>query len=220
MISEATAQLVADHFACKAWEEAVHVGLDDAHVVYEVRGESPLQTRLEVGAAYGLTPFVGREAEVALLRERWAYVHEGLGQVVLIRGEAGMSKSRLVQVVQEVVVGEAGMALECRCSPYHQHTAFYPLIELLHRTVQAPSGGAVPPEQLARLEGLLGQYGLALEETVPLLAGLLALPLPAGRYGALPLSCSLSSKTCTGRTPRRWNFCVCCWSRWPWCRCW
>jgi hypothetical protein len=154
-ISEATAQLVAGYFECKAWDETVLLGPDDTQVVYEVRGESPLKTRLGVGAVYGLTPFVGREAEVMLLRERWGYAHEGVGQVVVIRGEAGMGKSRLARVVKEEMLGEAGLALECRCSPYHHHTAFYPLIDLLHRAVQAPSGMAAPADQLERLEGLL-----------------------------------------------------------------
>jgi DNA-binding winged helix-turn-helix (wHTH) protein/class 3 adenylate cyclase len=199
VISEATAQLVSDYFACKAWEEAVRVGSDDPQVVYEVHGESPLQTRLEVGVVYGLTPFVGREAEVALLRERWGYVHEGLGQVVVIRGEAGIGKSRLVQVLKEEVMGEAVMALECRCSPYHQHTAFYPLIDLLHRALQVPSGMGSPADSLERLEGLLTRYALALEETVPLLAGLLSLSLPEGRYAPLPLTPS-RQRECTLET--------------------
>ena len=100
---------------------------------------------------------MGRESEVALLRQRWGYVHEGLGQVVVIRGEAGMGKSRLVQVFKEEVMDEPLTALECRCSPYYQHTAFYPFIDLLKRALQASSG----MEPIERLEALMRQYDVA-----------------------------------------------------------
>ena len=58
------------------------------------------RSRLEAAGSTGWTPLVGREQEVALLRERWAQVKEGLGQVVLLSGEAGIGKSRLVQVLK------------------------------------------------------------------------------------------------------------------------
>ena len=62
--------------------------------------ESTARSRLEAAGSTGLTPLVGREQEVALLRERWAQVKDGLGQVVLLSGEAGIGKSRLVQVLK------------------------------------------------------------------------------------------------------------------------
>ena len=63
-------------------------------------------SRLDVAGSTGLTPLVGRETEVRLLRERWAQVKDGQGQVVLLSGEAGIGKSRLVQVLKEHVAGE------------------------------------------------------------------------------------------------------------------
>ena len=56
------------------------------------------RSRLEAAGSTGLTPLVGREQEVALLLERWAQVQDGRGQVILLSGEAGIGKSRLVQV--------------------------------------------------------------------------------------------------------------------------
>jgi DNA-binding winged helix-turn-helix (wHTH) protein len=130
VISEATMRLVSGYFECKALED-VRLADTASAVVYEVRGVSSLQTRLEVESAHGLTPFVGREAEVALFADRWTSVREGLGQVMWVQGESGMGKSRLVQVVKEQLAGEGAMAWECRCSPYHQHTALYPVIDLM-----------------------------------------------------------------------------------------
>ena len=81
-----------------------------------------------------MTPLVGREQEVGLLQERWAQVKDGLGQVVLLSGEAGIGKSRLVQVLKEHVATEPQAWLTpCQCSPYYQNSALYPMIELLER---------------------------------------------------------------------------------------
>ncbi len=82
-----------------------------------------------------LTPLVGREQEVGLLIDRWEQVKEGRGQVVLLSGEPGIGKSRLAYTLREHVTEEGSLLFEARCSPYHQHSAFYPLIEVLQRTL-------------------------------------------------------------------------------------
>ena len=124
----------------------------------------------------------------ALLQERWAQVKEGVGQVVLLSGEAGIGKSRLVQVLQAHVATEPQAWLTpCQCSPYHQNTALYPMIELLERVALRFEREEAPAQKLSKLEGFLVQYGLVLAETVPLFAALLSLPLPAD-YTPLMLS--------------------------------
>ena len=96
--------------------------------------ESTARSRLEAAGSAGLTPLVGREQEVGLLMERWAQVKDGHGQVVLLSGEAGIGKSRLVQVLKERVATETQAWLTpCQCSPYHQNSALYPMIDLLER---------------------------------------------------------------------------------------
>src|SRR5947209_719868 len=76
------------------------------------------------------------EQEVRLLRERWPQVKDGLGQVGLLSGEAGIGKSRLVQMLTEHVATEPQVWLTpCQCSPYYQNTALYPLIDVLERVV-------------------------------------------------------------------------------------
>jgi len=131
---------------------------------------------------------VGREQEVALLRERWTQVKEGIGQVVLLSGEAGIGKSRLVQVLQEHVDAEPQAWLTpCQCSPYYRNTALYPMIDLLERVALRFEREESPPHKLRKLEGFLVQYGLPLAEVVPLFATLLALPLTAD-YAPLHLA--------------------------------
>ncbi len=185
IISEATAQLVEGYFELKplASTPSTHRPHPGSIVAYEVRGVSALKTRLEVGAARGLTPFVGRGAELELLKERWALAREGLGQVVWLQGEAGIGKSRLVQAWQEQQA-EIPSTLACHCSPYHQHTLLYPVVRMLHQGIE----GSVQTAAADQLELLLRPCPISLDEAVPLLAGLLSLTLPEGRYPPLTLS--------------------------------
>src|SRR5262245_33314394 len=156
--------------------------------VYRVLYESMARSRLEAASSTGWTPLVGREQEVGILLERWARVKEGVGQVVLLSGEAGIGKSRLVQVLKEQVATKPQVWLTpCQCSPYHQNTALYPWIELLERVALRFERKESPPQKLRKLEGFLVQYGLPLAEAVPLFASLLSLPLMTD-YTPLTLS--------------------------------
>jgi TOMM system kinase/cyclase fusion protein len=188
VISAATFQLLGGFFACQPLGTPLLKGLAQPLAVYRVLYESMARSRLEAIGTTGLTPLVGREQEIGLLRERWAQVKEGVGQVVLLSGEAGIGKSRLVQVLTEHVAAEPQAWLTpCQCSPYHQHTALYPMIELLERVALRFEREESPPQKLSKLEGFLVQHGLLLAEAVPLFAALLSLPLPAD-YAPLTMS--------------------------------
>jgi class 3 adenylate cyclase/predicted ATPase len=188
VISAATWQLLGGLFACQALGPRRLRGRAQPLEVYQVLAETTARSRLEAACNTGLTPLVGREQEVGLLRERWAQVKDGFGQVVLLSGEAGIGKSRLVQTLQAYVATESQAWLTpCQCSPYHQHTALYPMIDLLERVVLHFDREESPQQKLNKLEGHLVQYGLSLAEAVPLFAALLSLPLPAA-YAPLSIS--------------------------------
>jgi class 3 adenylate cyclase/predicted ATPase len=186
-LSAATYRLVQGYFECQALGEQTLRGVAAPMAVYRVRGESGAQSRLDVASARGLTPLVGREQEVGLLLERWNQVTEGHGQVILLSGEAGIGKSRLVQVLKEHVANEPHTRWECRSSPYYQNTALYPITDLFQRALHWQPEDT-PDEKLATLEQQLRQYRLPVVETVPLFAPFLALTLPEDRYPPLTLS--------------------------------
>jgi class 3 adenylate cyclase len=186
VISATTYRLVQGFFACHALGSQTLKGSPTPVLVYHVLGESGAQSRLETAGPRGLTPLVGREPEVTLLQERWAQSTDGLGQVVLLSGEAGIGKSRLVQVLKAHVEGEPHTRLECRCSPYYQNSALYPVIDLFQRMLQLHRDDT-PQQKLSKLEGALEQYGFPLPDMVPLFASLLSLPL-SDHYPALTLT--------------------------------
>jgi class 3 adenylate cyclase/predicted ATPase len=180
VISAATLPLLGGFFACQSLGTHLLKGFAQPIEVYQVRYENTARSRLEAAGYTGLTPLVGREPEVGLLRERWAQVKDGLGQVVLLSGEAGIGKSRLVHVLTEQVAAEPQAWLTpCQCSPYHQNTALYPMIDLLERVALRFEREESPDQKRRKLEGFLVQYGLPLAETVPLFTALLSLPLAA-----------------------------------------
>jgi TOMM system kinase/cyclase fusion protein len=188
VISAATFHLLGGFFACQSLGTPPLKGFAQALEVYQVLFENIARSRLEAAGRIGLTPLVGREQEVALLLERWAQVKDGIGQVVLLSGEAGIGKSRLVQVLKEYVASEPQAWLTpCQCSPYYQNSALYPMIELLERVALRFDREESPPQKLRKLEGFLVQYGLPLAEAVPLFAALLSLPLTAD-YAPLTVS--------------------------------
>jgi class 3 adenylate cyclase/predicted ATPase len=187
VISAATYRLVQGYFECQELGAQTLRGVSQPIAVYRVLQVSGAQSRLDVASTRGFTPLVGRESEVTFLLERWQQVNERQGQVILLSGEGGIGKSRLVQVVKEHVAHEPHVRWECRSSPYYQNTPLYPLVDLIQRTLQWQQEGTAD-EKLEQLEHILSHYRLPLAESVPLFAPLLSLYVPEHRYPPLNLS--------------------------------
>ena len=177
VISSATQRLVQRVFACQDLGKHTLAGVSTPVQVFHVVREYDLQSPLDATSAGDLTPLVGRDKEVAFLLERWAQVRDGQGHVVLVSGEPGLGKSRLIHVVKERLMSVPHICIEWRGSPYHQQSPLYPVITQLHRLL-----GWVPDqasnEKLRMLEMLLDQHGFALADALPLFASLLSVPLP------------------------------------------
>ncbi len=187
VVSAATARLLEGHFTLQDGGPQRLKGVSTPVCVYRVQGERKAKTRLEVTANAGLTPLVGREQEVRLLTKCWEQVVQGLGQVVMLSGEPGIGKSRLVRVLKEQLATQPRLWIECRCSPYHQNSALYPALEWLQRGLHFGADES-PRTKLRKLERALRQCEFFSVEAFSLLAVLLSLPLPEGQDLSLPLT--------------------------------
>jgi class 3 adenylate cyclase len=175
VISAATTRLVQGYFTLEALGAQTLRGLAEPMAVYRVRGASEAQTRFEVATRRGLTPLVGRENEVALLQERWKLSKAEQGQVVLLSGEGGIGKSRLVEVLREQVAGEGSPLIAFRCAPDFVNSSLYPVIAYVQRLLQLQRDDT-PEARMDKLEQGLRTYGFALDDIVPLFAPLLSVP--------------------------------------------
>jgi len=119
VISPTTCRLVSGLFECEELGPQPLKGISTPLIVYQVMRESAAQSRFEAAVQKGLTPLVGRAEELALLQRRWEQAKAGEGQVVLLSGEPGIGKSRLVQELKEQLAHAGVTRIEFRCSPYH-----------------------------------------------------------------------------------------------------
>ena len=187
VIAPGTRRLVAGLFELADLGARELKGFAEPVRAWRVLGPGRVEGRFEAREAAGLIPLVGREGELTLLLRRWEQAKDGEGQVVLLSGEAGIGKSRLVRALRERLgQDEPHTLLSHFCSPFHQTSALHPVIGLLERGAGfAPDD---PPAcKLERLEALLGRATDNIAAVAPLIADLLA--IPAGdRYPATDLS--------------------------------
>jgi predicted ATPase/class 3 adenylate cyclase len=210
LCTAATCTLIRDYFQCASAGAREIRGLLPATETYRILGALAGTSRLERTRPDRLSPLVGRDNEVSLLLNRWERATEGMGQVVQIIGEAGLGKSRLVYTLKQHLRAHAPASsgdpatagphpapsseetaadwaiVEWRCSPQRQNSSLYPVIDFFER-LRAAHDTESPEDHFDRLVRHLEGLGVANDETVPLFASLLSLPLGAG-YKAVALS--------------------------------
>jgi class 3 adenylate cyclase len=237
VLSAVTARLLHGAFALEDVGVQQLKGVAEPMPVFRVLGPGGPAGDEAESASARLPFLVGREEELGLLLRCWEQSKAGLGQVVLLSGEAGIGKTALVEVVRAHVAREGYTRVGIRGSPYHRHSALYPVIEHVKRVLRLDRHDS-PETTLEKLERALLGSRLIREEVIPLLAALLSGSLPEGRYAALSMTpqqqrqqtldalvawlvaeaesaarCWRCMKTSIGQTSPRWNCWACWWSR-------
>jgi class 3 adenylate cyclase len=184
VISETTKHLVEGRFDLAALDPQRVKGIRDPVRPYEATAIRTT-SRFEASTAGGMSDFVGRHGELRLLVERWTQAKSGHGQVVLLSGEAGIGKSRLLRELREHAADVAHEALRFQCSPYASQTAFSPFIEQLQRDAGFTQDDSVS-EKLDKVEHLVSPAVEDPSSSAPLLAALLS--LPGERYPPLDMT--------------------------------
>ena len=176
LVGEATRQIAGDRFGFSlAVGLAPFKGFEDSGPVYRLGKEQLAQGTERFDARAHLSPFTGREAELACLQQHWQAAMAGRRQVLLLRGEAGIGKSRLVREFRRSLAGAGHRTLECRCAPEHAGSAFQPMIELLRARLKIDEGDSVEA-QITALRQLQVTGGAQAEAAITLLGRLLSLP--------------------------------------------
>ena len=182
VVSESVQRIASGSFEYEDMGEQALKGVAQPIRAYRVVGVSGAISRFEAATQKGLTPLVGREQELGLLLEHWALAQDGEGQVVLLSGEPGIGKSRILTALLGRLEAQSVQALRFQCSPYYVNSALWPSIDNFERALKFGRSES-PESRLEKLEALIvTHYGRPLTD-VRFIASILSIPCE-GRYGA------------------------------------
>ncbi|MBI2802010.1 MAG: AAA family ATPase [Gammaproteobacteria bacterium] len=185
VVSESVQRLAGGTFDYEDLGEQKLKGLANSPRAYRVKGVGRAESRFEAATQGRLVPMVAREHELAALLERWQCARSGKGQVVMLSGEPGIGKSRLLSALHSELATNGAQALRFQCSPYHIYSAFYPSISNFERALRFTADESLA-SKLDKLEALIvEQLGRPLAD-VRFIATMLS--LPTDRYGSLDMS--------------------------------
>jgi class 3 adenylate cyclase/predicted ATPase len=175
VIAKGTYSLLGELFESEDLGDLELKGFSEAVRAWHVVRPSQAISRFEAAHRFGLTPLVGREDEVELVYRCWQQAKLGDGQIVLLSGEAGIGKSRIMEVLQARIGAEAHTRLRYQCSTYHANSALYPLITQIRQAARIEREDTAE-QRLDKLESLLARSRKQLEQAAPLMAALLSIP--------------------------------------------
>ncbi|MFO1048822.1 MAG: adenylate/guanylate cyclase domain-containing protein [Geminicoccaceae bacterium] len=188
VVADTTRRLLGGLFALAPLGSFPLKGFAEPIPAWRIIGEAPQVGRFAAAAGNELLPMIGRDREQAELLETWRDLRGGPGRAILIEGEAGIGKSRLVHALHTSLAGEPHTAIHWQCSPFHGESALWPVLrELLGNQPQAATVDA--------LERRLKRAGMDAAKATGLLADLLGIEqrakAPPVELGAEPQRAAL-----------------------------
>lgn len=186
VISPSTRHLVGGAFEYADLGHHTFKGFSEPVQAWRVIGARTVESRFEALHGTQLTSLVGRDEELGLVLSRWQRARNGEGQLVLLSGEAGIGKSRIIETLLERVAAEPHTRLRYYCSPYHTESALHPVTLQLERAAGLAADDD-PKTKLDKLETVLSQGSSNVADVMPLIAALLSVPF-GDRYPGLNLT--------------------------------
>ena len=185
VLSAATRRLVAGSFELGDLGAQTLKGIGEPVHAWQVLSERRVESRFEAASAGKIAPMVGRDLEFSTVLHAWQHACSARGQVVLLCGEPGIGKSRIMQALREKVSSEGISPWPYQCSPYFANSALYPFIDHLERALQFERADSAEAK-LDKLARRLREFGRP-DLDANLIGRLLSLPAEA-RYGALGMT--------------------------------
>ena len=186
VVSDRTHQLAAGSFDYRPLGAQHLKGVAEPMSAWQVVGECALETRFDATTSALAAPMVGRGMELDVALRAWQSASQGKLQVLLLCGEPGIGKSRIVWALREHLLADGAHAWQYQCSPYFSNSALYPIVAHMERALGFERDESAQA-RLNKLEAFaMGQLGRPALD-VNLLGRLFALPVEE-RYGALPMS--------------------------------
>lgn len=179
VISEVTLGIVTGYFDCAPLRVQSLSEAGRPMAVFRVDKERPARTRLD--AASQLTPLIGRQAELAMLEGLWRQAEQGARPAVLLQGEAGIGKSRLVHAFKQRLQGQPHAVRELRCFPETSQSPFHPVRALLEADLGLAAGDIQEMKAAQLAQHVAAAYPELAPEAIAPLASLYAVP-PADAY--------------------------------------
>src|SRR5471030_241318 len=176
LVSPSTHQLTGDFFDYSFLGGQAIKGFNEPVLVWKALRESATESRFAAAHAAAAGPMVGRGRELAFLYDSWQRATQGDGHVVLLAGEAGMGKSRLLEALAERVRLEPHRLLRCQCSPYHRNSVLFPIKTLLRHRLDI-ARDLSSEENIDRIGRALERVGRHSRSSTLLLAELLEIPV-------------------------------------------
>ncbi len=190
VIGDTTLRLIEGFFTHKDLGTLALKGISQPVPIYQILGEHPdsalpafRREQATLPLQSNVTPLIGRTRQVSTLKTRWKHAAASSGQVILIEGEAGIGKSRIVTVIAEQAAEVDAQILECRGSPDSQNSPLYPILSLLRQQLFRFGEMDTGNTRLKKLEQFLNTHEFSLN-LLPLLAELLEID---GDYRTLEL---------------------------------
>jgi class 3 adenylate cyclase/tetratricopeptide (TPR) repeat protein len=186
VVADSTRQLLGDLFTFHNLGRREVKGISQPIAVWAVEGAAASESRFEAVRTARSMGFVGRKAEIAFALSRQRLAWQGQGQVVLISGEAGIGKSRIVATLSESLALGSHRRVRYQCSPYHTNSALHPFIAQFERAAGIRSQDT-PGQKLDKVEATLALGTQQVATATPLIAALLSITT-GERYPPLGLS--------------------------------
>ncbi|SEL68226.1 TOMM system kinase/cyclase fusion protein [Aquimarina amphilecti] len=173
LATETTRRLLDAHLEFEAFKIPEFSGITNTTNVYLLTGERQTEALSNLSPRSADQKMIGREKEQTKIFETWESIHSKNGKALLIKGQAGIGKSKLIYETKKQLIDKRFRVRECRCLPEHRNNALHPVFEMLKRDIGVHDNETLIPH----LEDALKKANCSPEKVIPVICSWFSVPL-------------------------------------------